>query len=46
MAMLAWCGGQQFSGPELVDLLRDAGFHDTRVTPTFGYWSVVVGTKR
>ena len=46
MAMLAWCGGQQFSGPELSSLLRECGFEDVEVVPTFGYWSVVTGRKR
>lgn len=46
LAMLAWCGGQQFSGCELSALLREAGFVDVTVVPTFGYWSVVTGTKR
>ena len=46
LAMLAWCGGQQFSGSELTSLLRESGFDDVQVVPTFGYWSVVMGTKR
>lgn len=46
VAMLVWCDGQQFSGPELVTLLRDAGFRDCEVVPTFGYWSAISGWKR
>ena len=46
LAMLTFCGGQQFSGRELTALLRESGFDDVAVVPTFGYWSVVTGTKR
>jgi len=46
LAMLAFCGGQQFSRIELISLLQDAGFQELAVIPTFGYWSVVAGRKR
>ena len=46
LAMATWCGGQQFSGPELAAILRDAGFGEVEVRPTFGYWSIVSGRKR
>lgn len=45
LSMLAFCGGQQFSGRELSALLRECGFVDVAVVPTFGYWSVVTGRK-
>lgn len=45
LAMLAWCGGQQFSGRELSALLRECGFADVAVVPTFGYWSIVTGRR-
>jgi hypothetical protein len=46
LAMLTWCGGQQFSGLELSSLLRECGFEEIEVVPTFGYWSVVTGRRR
>jgi hypothetical protein len=45
IAMLAWTEGKQYSGKELENLLVDAGFKDIQVIPTFGYWSIVVGSK-
>ncbi|RJX18338.1 MAG: methyltransferase [Desulfobulbus sp.] len=44
--MMLWTEGQQFSGDELVALLQEAGFTDTKVLSTgFGEWSIVTGNK-
>jgi len=43
--MLLWTTGRQYSGEELSDMLREAGFIDIEVRPTFGYWSLVSGRK-
>jgi ubiquinone/menaquinone biosynthesis C-methylase UbiE len=43
--MLLWVQGQQLSGAEFSQMLETAGFTDVKVTPTFGYWSVVTGRK-
>jgi len=44
--MLLWYeAGRQYSGQELATLLTEAGFADIQVTPTFGYYSIVVGRK-
>lgn len=43
--MLYWTEGKQYTGRELKELLERAGFGQTTVTPTLGYWSAVVGTK-
>ena len=45
VGMLLWTEGLQRSGPEHTAILRDAGFADITVTPTFGSWSVVSGHK-
>ncbi len=45
VAMLAWSEGQQFSGPELTELLSEAGFINIEVIPSIGYWSLVSGEK-
>jgi hypothetical protein len=45
MVMLYWVPGQQYSGRELTDMLKEAGFEDIEVKPTFGYWSIVTGVK-
>jgi SAM-dependent methyltransferase len=45
VALLMMTEGQQYSGRELTAMLTGAGFADVAVTPTFGYWSVVVGRK-
>lgn len=44
--MLLWTEGRQYSGGELAELLRHAGFSDIEVKRTFGYWGVVTGRKR
>jgi len=43
--MLLWCEGQQYSGSQLSEMLRQAGFDNIEVIPTFGYWSIVTGLK-
>ena len=44
--MLLWYeAGRQYSGKELSTMLTEAGFADIEVTPTFGYYSIVVGHK-
>jgi hypothetical protein len=45
MVMLMYVGGQQYAGREISSMLRDAGFRDIEVKPTFGYWSIVTGVK-
>lgn len=46
MGMLGWSvDGKQYSGREFAEMLTDAGFEDVRVTPAFGYYSLVVATK-
>lgn len=43
--MLVWTEGRQWSANELELLLKDAGFESVDVTATYGYWSLVAGTK-
>jgi len=45
MIMLGWTTGRQYSGHEIAEMLREAGFKDIRVKPTFGYMSIVTGVK-
>ena len=45
IVMLLWVTGQQYSGKELAQMLRDGGFINIQVKQTFGYWSVVTGEK-
>jgi ubiquinone/menaquinone biosynthesis C-methylase UbiE len=45
MIMLGWTTGRQYSGSELSEMLREAGFRDIKVKPTFGYMSIVTGVK-
>lgn len=45
VSMLFGTHGKQYSGRELSAVLAQAGFGAIQVTPTFGYWSVVTGTK-
>jgi O-methyltransferase domain len=45
IAMLLWCEGEQYSGREISTMLREAGFKNIQVKPTFGYWSIVTGVK-
>jgi hypothetical protein len=43
--MLLVMPGQQYSGNELSSMLKEAGFRQIEVKPTFGYWSIVTGLK-
>jgi hypothetical protein len=45
VAMLIAMQGQEYSGRELAAMLREAGFTDIEVKPTWGYWSIVTGRK-
>ncbi len=45
MIMLGWTEGEQYSGRELSDMLRETGFTDITKTPTTGYWSIIRGRK-
>jgi hypothetical protein len=45
ITMLLWCTGQQYSGGQLIEMLRQAGFEKLEVIPSFGYWSIVTGVK-
>jgi len=37
--------GKQYSAPELFQMLSTAGFTDLKVINTYGYYSMVVGSK-
>jgi len=43
--LLQYEAGRQYSGRELSAMLSEAGFADIEVTPTFGYYSIVIGRK-
>jgi hypothetical protein len=43
--MLLDTRGQQYTFPELRNLLAEAGFRHIGVTHSFGFYSVVTGTK-
>lgn len=45
MLMLGWGVGEQYSGQEIEGFLKEAGFTDVETIPTFGYFSIVTGTK-
>ena len=45
MLMMGWTEGESYSGLELSGMLKEAGFHDIEVHPTFGYYSIVTGLK-
>jgi hypothetical protein len=45
LMMLFATEGEQYSGRELAALLKETGFTDIAVKPTFGYWSIVTGRK-
>ncbi len=45
VGMLAWTEGRQYSGYEIKSILEKSGFQNIEITPTIGYWSVVVGCK-
>ena len=46
IAMLLHEKGKQFTAGELEELLLEAGFRDFRVTPSYGYYSLVTATRR
>lgn len=46
LVMLLGCEGRQFTYLELSRLLADAGFTEMSVTATYGYYSLVSGTRR
>ncbi|MFU2464097.1 methyltransferase [Pseudomonas aeruginosa] len=43
--MLGWTRGRQYSGYELVELLRGCGFHNICTERSLGYFSIVTGVK-
>jgi predicted O-methyltransferase YrrM len=43
--LLQYQAGRQYSDQELSTMLTAAGFADTRVMPTFGYYSIIVSRK-
>jgi hypothetical protein len=46
LSMLLWYQtGRQYSGKEYCEILAQAGFKRTEVTPTYGYWSIVSGIR-
>ena len=45
VAMLLWTEGQQYSGQELRAMMTEAGFTDIEIKPSYGYWSIVTGSK-
>jgi hypothetical protein len=45
MIMLGWTEGEQYSGKEISEMLREAGFANIQVRPTFGYWGLVTAQK-
>ncbi|GJL71322.1 MAG: methyltransferase [Nitrosomonas sp.] len=45
MMMMGWTEGEAYSGPELSEMLKKAGFVDIQVLPAFGYYSLVTGIK-
>lgn len=45
MLMMGWTEGESYSGLELSDMLKETGFRDIEVRPTFGYYSIVTGRK-
>jgi hypothetical protein len=45
VAMLLWTEGQQYSGRELRAMMAEAGFTDIEIRPSYGYWSIVTGSK-
>ena len=45
MLMMGWTEGKSYSGVELTEMLTNFGFRDVQVRPTFGYYSIISGTK-
>jgi hypothetical protein len=45
LIMILVAQGKQYSAPELFQMLSTAGFTEIKVTNTYGYYSMVVGSK-
>lgn len=45
MIRMGWTEGKQYSGQELTEMLKNSGFVDIQVHPSFGYYSIVTGIK-
>lgn len=45
VALMLWTQGQVYSGAELSEMLRRAGFVDVEVRSTLGYWGIVTGRR-
>jgi len=45
MSMLLFTRGKQYSAGELDAMLRECGFRDVAVTPTYGYYSLVTAVR-
>jgi hypothetical protein len=45
MNMMFFTEGKQFTAGELGELLRECGFQDLAITPTYGYYSLISGRK-
>ncbi|KIO48885.1 methyltransferase [Nitrosospira sp. NpAV] len=45
MLMMGWTEGTSYSGLELSDMLKAAGFDDIQAYPAFGHYSIVTGIK-
>lgn len=45
MIMLGWGEGEQYSGPQIQQVLEETGFRDIQVIATYGYHSIVTGLK-
>ncbi|WP_433017812.1 methyltransferase [Kribbella sp. CA-294648] len=43
--MLSWNSGEQYSTSEISKVLAEAGFADLQLKATFGYCSMIIGTK-
>lgn len=43
--MLLWTEGRQYSGAELAEMFKNAGFTDVEIRRSFGLWSIVTGRK-
>ena len=42
---MGWTEGESYSALEMSQMLGKAGFKEIQVNPTFGYYSIVSGTK-
>ncbi len=45
LMMMSWTEGEQYAPAELGRLLREAGFGEVEVVPSFGHYSLVTGVK-